>query len=151
VTDKRKPATEESPADYEVGYGKPPRHTRFQSGRSGNPRGRPRGTKNLKTDLQEELREKVVVREGERPKTVSKQRAFVKMLMAKSLKGDVRSANTVLSMMWRLMDTGAGAPEFEEPLIDEELDIVKTFEERARREGHDEAPDDPDDDKETPS
>ena len=29
--------------DYEVGYGKPPRHTRFANGRSGNPRGRPHG------------------------------------------------------------------------------------------------------------
>jgi hypothetical protein len=29
--------------DYEVGYGKPPKHTRFRKGQSGNPGGRPRG------------------------------------------------------------------------------------------------------------
>ncbi len=33
------------PRDYEVGYGKPPSRTRFRSGQSGNPRGRPKGTK----------------------------------------------------------------------------------------------------------
>ena len=43
--------------DYEVGYGKPPRHTRFTKGQSGNPRGRPPGAKNLKTLLSEALNE----------------------------------------------------------------------------------------------
>jgi hypothetical protein len=37
--------------DYEVGYGKPPKHTQFQKGASGNAKGRLKGTKNLSTDL----------------------------------------------------------------------------------------------------
>ena len=43
--------------DYEVGYGKPPRHTRFVKGRSGNPRGKPPGAKNFTTLLNEALDE----------------------------------------------------------------------------------------------
>jgi hypothetical protein len=50
--------------DYEVGHGKPPRHTRFKKGQSGNPRGRPKGSKNLPTLLTEALNEPVVVAEN---------------------------------------------------------------------------------------
>jgi hypothetical protein len=137
--DDQDPREEATSGDYEVGYKKPPQHTRFQPGRSGNPRGRPKGAKNLKTDLQEELREKVLVREGDQPRRVSKQRAMVKALMARTLKGDVRAANTLLSMMWRLADTGENAPEVDEPLLDHELEILRDFEERSRRDGAGEA------------
>ena len=55
----KEPADKESDGGNEVGYRKPPMHTRFKPGQFGNPRGRPKGTKNLKTDLQEELGEKM--------------------------------------------------------------------------------------------
>jgi hypothetical protein len=54
----------EQRGDYEVGYGKPPRHTRFAKGQSGNPRGRPRGAKNFNTLLEEALDEPVTVTEN---------------------------------------------------------------------------------------
>ncbi len=122
-----------SGADYEVGYGKPPRHTRFQPGRSGNPRGRPKGTNNLKTDLLEELAEKIPIREGEQSRRVSKQRALLKSLVNRALKGDARTAGLLISMMMRLLDTGEGAPEIEEPLHDDEHEILRAFEGRVRR------------------
>lgn len=46
---------EDQKEEYEVGYGRPPTHTRFQPGKSGNPNGRPKGSKNTKTILMEEL------------------------------------------------------------------------------------------------
>jgi hypothetical protein len=49
---------------FEAGYGKPPRHTRFKKGQSGNPRGRPKGSKNLTTLLTEALNEPVIVAEN---------------------------------------------------------------------------------------
>ena len=53
--------------DFEVGYGKPPRHTRFKTGRSGNPRGRRKGQRNLAAVLREVLRQTVKVKRGEKP------------------------------------------------------------------------------------
>ena len=62
MEEEQDPADRTSKSDYEVGYRKPPKHTRFKPGQSGNLRGRPKGTKNLKTDLMEELGEKILIR-----------------------------------------------------------------------------------------
>jgi len=121
-----------TPEGYEVGYSKPPKHTRFQPGRSGNPRGRPKGTNNLKTDLIEELDERILVREGEKTQRVSKQRAVLKTVVARSLKGDTRAMNSLLSLMLRLLDTSAES-EVAEPLRDDEREILHAFEARLRR------------------
>ena len=109
----------------DVGYKKPPRHTRFRKGRSGNPKGRPKGTKNLKTDLSEELQERILVREGEKEKRISKQRAMIKGLMARAVKGDARAANLILQMVFRLLNVdGAGE---ETPLTPDERAILDTY------------------------
>jgi hypothetical protein len=85
--------------DDEVGYGRPPKHTRFKPGESGNPKGRPNGTKNLKTDLVEELSERVPVTENGRPLKISKQRLMVKALIAKAVKGDTKAASILISLL----------------------------------------------------
>jgi hypothetical protein len=129
-----KPSAKGGSGDHEVGYAKPPKHTRFQPGKSGNPRGRPKGTKNLKTDLMEELGEKILVREGEHARQVSKQRAVVKMLVTRTLKGDARAASSLLMVMMRLLDTGEGAePEGSEDLRPGDLEILEDFKKRWTR------------------
>ena len=133
MADEQKTTDPASDDSYQVGYRKPPKRTRFQPGQSGNPRGRPKGTKNLKTDLIEELGEKIVIREGDQSRRISKQRAVVKSLVTRTLKGDARAASLLTSMMMRLLETGEGAPAVVEPLLDDECDILGAFEERVKR------------------
>lgn len=90
---------------YRVGYGTPPRETRFRKGRSGNPRGRPKGAKSAKSLLDQALSAPVTISEGGRTRVVEQRTALFKSLVAKAIKGDARAAALVV----RLMDQfGAG-------------------------------------------
>jgi hypothetical protein len=100
-----------APADYEVGWRKPPRHTRFKPNRSGNPKGRPPKSRNLKTDLVNELGTSISVRDGDREIKISKQEAFLKSLVARALQGDARASGLLVSLMARLLDLAASPPE----------------------------------------
>ena len=86
------------PPDYEVGYRKPPRHTRFNKGQSGNPKGRPGGAKNLSTLLSEALNEPVIVAENGGRRTISKRQAIIKQLVNQSAKGDWRATKLLLDI-----------------------------------------------------
>lgn len=71
-----------------VGFCQPPQATRFKKGVSGNPKGRPRGSLNVATAFTKALREKVVVNENGRRKTVTKLEAALKQLVNKAASGD---------------------------------------------------------------
>lgn len=84
--------------DYEVGYGQPPRHSRFKSGQSGNPRGRTKGSANLATYLAKALSEKVVVKEGGRRRTITKAEAIAKQLVNKAAGADLNAMKMLLAI-----------------------------------------------------
>lgn len=111
--------------EEKVGYRKPPAKTRFKPGQSGNPNGRPKGSVNLKTDLRSELSERIQIREGERSLKVSKQRAMLKALVAKALKGDARAANVVLTLVGRLFEPEAVAEEVPALTSDDEAILAR--------------------------
>ena len=84
--------------DHQMGYGKPPRHSQFVKGQSGNPRGRPRGAKNLKTLLKKALNELVVVTDQAGRRKISKLEAIITQLVNRSAKGDSKATQILLAM-----------------------------------------------------
>ena len=111
-----------------VGYGKPPVHSRFKKGRSGNPKGRPKGSKNFKTDLAEELEEKIPIREGSQSKRLTKQRALIKTVMNRALKGDVRAAEVLVK--WLVSDHKTSNSGNNEPLSSDDSSLLANIEAR---------------------
>ena len=79
----RRPGKDEP---YEVGYGKPPKHTQFKPGQSGNRKGRPRGQRNFRTAVRDALQEKVTIREGDRTRSVSRMDAIIRVTFNNALK-----------------------------------------------------------------
>src|SRR5690349_4135344 len=69
-------AAENDPG-YPIGYRKPPKHTRFKPGRSGNPKGRPKQHRNVRTIIDETLGQRITIREGNRTRAVTKFQAVV--------------------------------------------------------------------------
>lgn len=83
--------------EYKVGYGKPPKQSQFQPGQSGNPKGRPKQKRTLTAKIEHELKKSIVITENGRSTKVSKGDALVKTLVARALKGDVRSVQLVIN------------------------------------------------------
>lgn len=80
------------------GYKRPPKATRFKAGASGNPRGRPKGSRNLKTDLTKLLKKRITVREDGEVRRISRQEAMLLGLFSKAVQGDVKATNSILAM-----------------------------------------------------
>jgi len=81
-----------------IGYGKPPKHTQFKPGESGNPNGRRKGSRNFKTELLEKLKSPVKVNQNGRVSRISTQRAGLEVLFAKALQGDQRAIEQVVRL-----------------------------------------------------
>lgn len=85
--------------EYTVGYRKPPAQGQFPPGVSGNPKGRPKHSKNIITLLDMELEQKVTVSENGVKKTVTKREAFVKRMVTAAMQGDSKFVTALLNIL----------------------------------------------------
>ena len=110
-------ATAEPHHAYEVGYGKPPRKNQFRKGQSGNPRGRPKGAKSLKTIARRLLTEKISVRTGRGESRVTRIEAMMMKLIESASKGEFRALQTMFALYQQVMpDEPIDMPVGEAPL-----------------------------------
>lgn len=108
---------------YEVGYRRPPKSGRFKKGQSGNPRGRPKGSNNFLTLLDQELAQSIVVNENGKKKSITRMQAMVKRIVAGALQGDQRATLTLVEILKRtgrfeIPDAGELLPENYEAILE---------------------------------
>jgi hypothetical protein len=86
---------------YEIGYRRPPVSGRFKKGKSGNPKGRPKGSGNFVTILERELGHSIVMTENGKKKTITRMEAMVKRIVADALQGDRKALLTLFDILRR--------------------------------------------------
>ena len=84
--------------DYLVGFKKPPSSGKFKKGRSGNPKGRPKGAKNFRTYLNLELKEPINITENGEHKRVPKSQAAAKKYANMAVMGDPKMIPILLKL-----------------------------------------------------
>ena len=95
----------------DVGYGKPPKNTRFTKGVSGNPHGRPKGSRNVAAVFAKTLREKVVINEHGQRKTITKLEAAIKQFVNKAAGGDLRALHMLVNLSREAETKDLSSPE----------------------------------------
>ena len=88
---------------YETGYRKPPRHSQFKPGQSGNPRGRNKGSRGLKSDLAAELEAKQTIQINKKPITNTRQRLLIMTLATRAAAGDLKAASVLLPLIVQVL------------------------------------------------
>ncbi len=108
------PNLESKPPGFEVGYGRPPLHSRFKPGKSGNPKGRAKQSRNMRTIVQQVLNEDMQIREGGRLRRMPAMEALVRTTLTRSFKGDPKA---LVSLIVLLKQSGYGTDR-DEPAAD---------------------------------
>ena len=123
----------EDEKEYEVGHKKPPKQTRFRKGQSGNPKGRPRGAKNMATLFTQALKERVIVTENGRRRSISKQEALVKHLVNRALSGDRRLLQLLLDEVHVIEARAESSASGDDTPNETDLRVFRQLQERIRR------------------
>lgn len=96
IENENEPIDDSQSKRYEIGYGKPPKTKQFQKGHSGNRSGRPKGSKNFHTLLNEVLSQTMVVTENGKTVKLSKKTAIILHTVNKAVKGDMKATSLLL-------------------------------------------------------
>ncbi|MBZ9965007.1 DUF5681 domain-containing protein [Mesorhizobium sp. BR1-1-2] len=114
--------------EEKVGYGKPPKKSRFKPGQSGNPRGRRKRTENIGLAVLTELRQPITVRENGQEQVLTKRDAIAKTIVAGALAKNVKMIQILMSLVpdqFRIPE--ASKPAASAPVSAEEAEILERF------------------------
>lgn len=111
--------------DYKVGRGNPPKHGQFKKGQTGNPGGRPKGSKNLATLIMEAARAPVTAMIDGKPRKISKVQATTMQLATKAAGGDLKAVVRFLDWVDEIETRAAAARPSQYPLAKADVDVIK--------------------------
>lgn len=118
--------SQRDPSSYEIGYAKPPQSTRFRVGQSGNPNGRPKGSRSVGAVLQAIINQRVTVSENGRTRRIRAIEIMFRRLANDAMRSDPRALKLLLSLVDRYGESqeaplGAGA------LVSEDQAILSQY------------------------
>jgi len=116
-----------------LGRGHPPKHTQFSKGKSGNPKGRPKGSQNLSTLLTEAAHDQVSATIGGKVRTITKLQATVMQLATKAASGDQAAMNKFIEWMDEIETRAAAARPSQFPLSEADIEVIRETYERMKR------------------
>lgn len=112
-------------ADYAVGYGRPPRTTQFASGKSGNPRGRPKGSRTVGAILQDILRQKIAVTENGKTRRLAALEVMLRRLVNDAMRSDAKAMKILLTLVDRYAETTEAKVQLGELLAEDQTILAQ--------------------------
>lgn len=124
----RKNSAKQRSRHYEVGKGRPPRATRWKRGQSGNPSGRPKGSRNVSAVLLDVIRQKVAVTENGKTRRIPALEVMLRRLANDAMRNDPRALKLVLSLVDRYADEPEAATRIEDILAEDQKILAQYLE-----------------------
>jgi hypothetical protein len=121
MTDRKR----SKPADYTVGYRCPPKATQFTAGKSGNPKGRPNGSRPVGAILQEIIQQRVSVTENGRTRRIPVLEVMFRRLANDAMRSDQRAIKLLLSLVDRYAESSETALQLREMLAEDEAILAQ--------------------------
>jgi Family of unknown function (DUF5681) len=113
-------------ADYTVGYGRPPKATQFKAGKTGNPRGRPKGSRTVGAILQDILRQKIAVTENGKTRRIAALEVMLRRLVNDAMRSDAKAMKLLLALVERYAETTEAKVQLGE-LLAEDREILAEY------------------------
>ena len=116
-----------------VGRGNPPKHTQFRKGTTGNPKGRPKGSKNLSTYIMAAARDHVTATVGGKTRKISKIQATAMQLATKAAGGDQAAMSKFLDWIDEIETRAAAVRPTQFPLSAPDIEVLRAAYERMKQ------------------
>jgi Family of unknown function (DUF5681) len=125
----RKKPLKARPATYAIGKGRPPQHTRWKPGQSGNPKGRPKGSRPVGAILQDIVQQRVPVTENGKTRWIPALEVMLRRLANDAMRSDQRAIKLLLSLVDRYAQSPETALQFREMLAEDEEILAQYLQE----------------------